>query len=127
MSKLGLIAILCLVPFTSGCLAMAGAAGAASVVGYVYYEKNEVEKDFGASFDKTWKATLTALRELEYEVPEEPVHELDSGTLKLTDLWVRVARHPGNTTRVTVRVGTFHTQEHARRAGLILEKIEGEL
>ncbi len=127
MCKWSLIAILCFVPLGSGCLAMAGVAGAASVVGYVYYDKNELEQDFGASFDKTWKATLEALRSLKYELPKEPAHALDSGTLQFDDLWVRVARHPGNTTRVTVRVGTFHTEEHARRAGLILEKIESEL
>lgn len=124
MCKRSLIAILCLVPLVSSCLAMAGAAGAASVVGYIYYEKNDVEKDFGASFEKTWKATLEALRSLKYDVPKDSEHELDSGTLKLENLWVHVARHPGNTTRVTVRVGTFHTEEHARRAGLILEKID---
>lgn len=127
MRKWSLIATLCLVPFVSGCLAVAGAAGAASIVGYVYYEKNEVEKDFNASFEKTWKATLVALRGLDYEVPKDAVHELDSGTLKLEKLWVHVARHPGNSTRVSVRVGTFHTAEHARRAGLILERIEQEL
>ncbi len=127
MSKLGSIAILCLVPLCSGCLAMAGAVGAASVVGYVYYEKNEVEQDFAASFEKTWSATLAALRGLGHALPKDLEPELDSGTVQLENLWVRVARHPGDATRVTVRVGTFHTAEHTRRAGLILEAIEDEL
>jgi len=126
MRKSSLIAILCLVPLTSGCIAVAG-AGVVGVVGYVFYEKNEAQQDFEASFDKTWKATLEALKSLNYSVPQEPVHSADSGDIKLDDLSIHVARHPGNTTRVKVRVGTFDCEEHRRRAGLILEKIEAGL
>jgi len=122
-----LIGILCLVPLVSGCLAMAGAAGAAGIFGYVQYEKNEVEQDFDAAFEKTWKATLDALHGLKYTVPKDVQHEADSGDLHVDEVRVHVARHPGNKTRVTVRVGTFDTEEHRRRAGLILEKIEEEL
>lgn len=127
MRRLCLLAILCVVPLTSGCLAVAGLTVGAGVVGYVFYDKNEARQDFEASFDKTWKATLAALRSLEYEVPKDAPHESDSGELALADLRLRVERHPGNKTRVSVRVGTFHTEEHRRRAGLILEKIEAEL
>ena len=42
MSKWSLIATLCVVPLTSGCLAVAGlTVGAAGAIGYVYYDKNE--------------------------------------------------------------------------------------
>lgn len=122
-----LLAVLCLVPLTSGCVAVAGLTVGAGVVGYVFYDKNEARQDFEASFAKTWKATLAALKGLGYELPVDPPHEADSGTLVLGDLKVQVAHHPGNRTRVSVRVGTFHTEEHQRRAGLILEKIEKEL
>lgn len=127
MRRLCLLAILCFVPLTSGCLAVAGLTVGAGVVGYVYYDKNEARQDFEASFDKTWKATLAALRDLKYDVPKDVPHESDSGEIVLTDLRLHVARHPGNMTRVSVRVGTFDTKEHRRRAGLILEKIKDEL
>ena len=128
MRQSSLIAILCLVPLTSGCLAAAGlTVGAAGVLGYVYYDKNEAQRDFEANFDKTWKATLEALRSLKYAVPEAPEHSTDLGDVVIDDVVIRVARHPGNMTRVSVRVGTFDSEEHRRRAGLILEKIEAEL
>ena len=128
MRKLGLLACLCLVPLTHSCLAVAGlTVGAAGAVGYVYYDKNEAHRDFDATFDKTWKAALAALQELKYTLPAEREHAADSGVLTLDDLKVHVARHPGDMTRVSVRVGTFDSEEHRRRAGLILEKIAGEL
>jgi len=128
MRKLGWIAILSLVPLTQSCLAVAGlTVGAAGAVGYVYYDKNEAHRDFETSFDKTWKATVSAVRSLKYTLPAEPEHAADSGEIKLDDLRIHVARHPGNMTRVSVRVGTFDTEEHRRRAGLILEKIADEL
>jgi len=116
-----------LVPLVSGCLAVAGLTVGAGVVGYVYYDKNEASETFDASFDKTWKASLSALRDLKYTVPKDAPHEADSGLLTIGDMRLHVARHPGNTTRVSVRIGTFDTAEHRRRAGLILEKIEKEL
>ena len=127
MRKTCLLAALLVVPLVSGCLAVAGLTVGAGVVGYVFYDKNEARQDFDASFDKTWKATLAALHGLQYAVPKDAPHAGDSGEIVLDDLRVRVAYHPGSKTRVSVRVGTFDTEEHRRRAGLILERIEKEL
>jgi len=126
MRKIALLVTL-IVPLVSGCLAVAGLTVGAGVVGYVYYDNNEASEDFDSSFEKTWKASMSALRELKYEVPKDVSHEADSGELTIGDMKMRVARHPGNRTRVSVRIGTFDTREHRRRAGLILEKIEDEL
>ena len=127
MRKLTLLAILLIAPLTTGCLAVAGLTVGAGVVGYVYYDKNEARQDFDANFDKTWKATLKALKGLEYAVPAETPHTTDAGEIRVPDLRVKLATHPGGKTRVSVRVGTFHTEEHRRRAGLILERIQKEL
>ena len=127
MRNTRLLAALLVVPLVSGCLAVAGLTVGAGVVGYVFYDKNEARQDFDASFDKTWKATLTALHSLQYAIPKDPAHAGDSGEITLNDLHVHVAYHPDNKTRVSVRVGTFDTEEHRRRAGLILEKIQDEL
>jgi hypothetical protein len=127
MRKLGLIGILCLVPLVSGCLAVAGLTVGAGVVGYIYYDKNEAWRDFGASFDKTWNATQAALRELKYDVPKGPSLSPDSGYITIDDVKVKVVHHPDDRTRVSVRVGTFHTENHRRRAGQILDKIDEKL
>jgi len=129
MRRLSLIGILCLVQLTSGCLAAAGltVGAAAGVVGYVYYDKNEAQRDFAANFDKTWKATLEAMKALKYTVPKEPQHSADSGDLTIGNIRINLARHPGNMTRVSIRIGTFDTADHRRRAGLIFEKIEEQL
>ncbi len=127
MRKTSLLAALLILPLASGCVAVAGLTVGAGVVGYVFYDKNEARQDFDSGFEKTWKATLTALRGLEYALPKDPTHASDSGELVLDKLHVHVASHPGNKTRVSVRVGTFDTEEHRRRAGLILERIESEL
>jgi len=127
MRKTLLFAILCGVPIFSSCLAVAGLAGAGVVVGYVYYDKNEAHQDFSATFDKTWKATLEVLHDQHYDIPKEVEHQPDSGEIRIENLAVKVERYPGNVTRVSVRIGTFDTPEHRRRAGLILEHIEKEL
>jgi hypothetical protein len=127
MRKTCLLAALLVVPLVSGCLAVAGLTVGAGVVGYVFYDKNEARQDFGANFDKTWKATLTALHGLQIAVPKEVPHAADSGEIVFENLRVRVSFQPGGKTRVSVRVGTFDTEEHRRRAGLILERIEKEL
>src|SRR5262245_48281121 len=122
MHRLSLIGVLCLVPLISGCLAAVGltVGAAAGVVGYIYYDKNEAHQDFAANFDKTWKATHEALRALKYAVPKDPAHSTDSGDLTIDDVRISVARIPGNLTRVSIRVGTFDTEGHRLRAGMIL-------
>jgi hypothetical protein len=129
MRRLSLIGILCLVSLASGCLAAAGltVGAAAGVVGYVYYDRNEAQRDFPASFDKTWNATLAAMKDLKYAVPKEPQHFADSGDLTIDDVSINVVSQPGTMTRVSIRVGTFDTDGHRRRAGLIFEKIQGAL
>jgi hypothetical protein len=127
MRRLSLIGILCLVPLVSGCLAVAGLTVGAGVVGYVYYDKNEAWRDFGASFDKTWKSTLDAMRELKYVVPKDTKHSGDSAYFVVDDVKIRVTAHPDNRTRVSIRIGTFATESHRVRAGQILDKIDQKL
>lgn len=127
MRRLGLIGILCLVPLVSGCLAVAGLTVGAGVVGYIYYEKNEAWRDFPVAFDRTWKATHVALRELKYDVPKDPHPAPDSGYVTIDDVKIKVERRPDDWTRVSVRVGTFHTDNHRKRAGQILDLIDKKL
>lgn len=43
------------------------------------------------------------------------------------DLWVRVEEHPEGFICVAVRVGTFETDDHRRKAGLFLNEVARRL
>jgi hypothetical protein len=100
------------------------AVAAASVVGFgvVQYHRNEAEQDFVADLDSTWQATLEGLRRLEL-VPETSELTSTEGNLTAGDVRLRVERHPEGFTRVRVRVGTFYSADHERRAQLVLQEI----
>lgn len=102
-------------------------AGAAAAVGYTYYEDNEAWRDYDADLEEVWDATLVALGNLDYPVSKAAPLGPTEGEVEIDDVWVRAEAQPNDTTRVRVRIGTFKTDDHLRRAGLILEEIEEEL
>lgn len=107
----------------NACVATAIVAGAAATFGIVMYSENEAVRDFDAGLGPTWSATVAAMRTLGYPVADGAAHGLTEGRVEVHDVKVRVTREPGDFTRVRVRVGTFRTEEHRRRAGLILEEV----
>jgi hypothetical protein len=121
---LALSVTLFLGPLLSGCVAVA-AAGVVGV-GVVQYQRNEVEQDFPNELDEVWKGTLEALRKLGDE-PEMSELGATEGRIKLEDMAVLVERHAEGFTRVRVRVGTFHTNDHERRSLLVLQEIGASL
>lgn len=125
MPRRTLLFLLLLGPLSSGCVAVL--VGATAAIGYVQYEENEAWRDYEAGFMTTWRAAIDGLEELGYVVPRGTAPEPTEGKIETGDVQVRVERHPGNITRVRVRVGTFDTANHRRRAGLILEEITNEL
>ncbi len=125
MPRKTLLILLLLGPLSSGCVAVL--VGATAAYGYVQYEENEAWRDYEAGFMTTWRATIDGLEELGYVVPRGTEPEPTEGRIETDDVLVKVERHPGNVTRVRVRVGTFDTADHRRRAGLILEEISSEL
>jgi len=106
-----------------GCVVAAVAVGAAAAYGVVKYTENEAYRDFHASLDSTWTATLQAMREQGYPISESAPHGVSEGRVEISDAKVVVRREPGDFTRVLVRIGTFSTDDHRRRAGLILEGV----
>lgn len=116
--------VLLLAPLASGCVAVA----AASVVGIgiVQYHRNELEQDFGTDLQDTFQAVLEGLRRLGIE---PGVHELgpSEGRIEHDDMVVVVERHLEGFTRVRVRVGTFHSRDHERRAGIVLQEISASI
>ena len=116
-----------LLPLLQGCVAVA----AATVVGagVFQYKRNGASQDFPTDLQRTWQATLEGLHELEI-VPESSELSRTEGVIKAQSIGIRVERHPEGFTRVRVRVGTFHSSDHERRAEILLQEIakaiEGE-
>jgi len=108
---------------SGGCVVAAVAVGAAAAFGAVKYTENEAYRDFHASLDVTWNATLAALRDEGYPVSETAPHGPSEGRIEISDAKVSVVREPGDATRVLVRIGAFSTDEHRRRAALILDGV----
>jgi hypothetical protein len=119
-----LVLVLALAPLCSGCVALA-AAGVVGV-GVVQYQRNGAEQDFPTTLEETWKGALEGLRHLGIE-PESSVLGPTEGRIERGDLLVLVERHPEGFTRVRVRVGTFHSADHERRARLVLLEIEASI
>ncbi len=111
---------LALVPLVSGCVAVA----AASVVslGLVQYTRNEAERDFATDLQETWKATLEGLHRLAI-APEVAELGATEGHIEHDGMNVWVERHAEGFTRVRVRIGTFHSRDHQRRAEIVLQEI----
>ena len=59
-----------------------------------------------------------------HDVDLGPTEGTIVGEVAGTDYCARVEQHPGDRSRVRVRIGTFYTKDHRRRALLILEQIE---
>ena len=122
-----LIALPLLCPL-SGCL-IAAAAGTA--FGIIKYDNNEAIQDFEAPVGRVWKAAIGALEGRGYEVPAGTSPNIaeseDTAVIDGDGYWLKVEEQVGGRTRVRVRVGTFESEEHKRKAGLLLESIEGRL
>ncbi len=125
--KVAKLALLVLVTVLPGCLLAVVAVAGAATFGAVSYSTNGAEQDFKSSLESTWKATISAVRDAGYPVDPASKPEANEGTIDSGDLHVRVERHPGDFTRVIVRIGTFKTDDHKRKAKLILEQVAGNL
>lgn len=108
----------------AGCVA-AVAGGAA--YGAYKYAKNDGERDFQAGLDATWQAAIASLQESGHPIAAQATHGATSGVLSIEDVTVRVEAHATGVTRVRIRVGTFDTDEHRRRANLIMAGIATRL
>jgi hypothetical protein len=99
------------------------AAGAAAGYGAHKYVSNEASRDYPADLGRTWQATLGAMREAGYPVAEGVPPGPAGGCLEINDAKVTVESVGPATSRVRVRLGTFDTANHRRRADAILDSI----
>ncbi|MBL8896151.1 MAG: DUF3568 family protein [Planctomycetes bacterium] len=111
----------------ASCIVVAAAAVAGATYGVIKYTENGAEADFDAELEATFAATVQAMRALDYPVAEDLKPGTTEGRIKVNDADVHVGRQPGGFTRVTVTIGTFDTEDHERRARLILEEVKKRL
>jgi hypothetical protein len=119
------VTILLLVVNTSVLAALA--ASVAATVAYASWRRNELHADFRVPLPAAWNASLDAVGENGFILGEPSRYETTDGVVEAGRAKVIVERHPGDLTRVRVRVGLFATMDNKRRAGLILESVQRRL
>jgi hypothetical protein len=112
----------------NGCaLFVVGGAAAAGAGGYAYI-KGEAKSTEGSSLDKTWNATLTAMKELEFPIIKQGkdaiAGELTARNATGKDIHIYEKKLSDTATEISIRVGTFGDEALSRT---ILMKIKSHL
>ncbi len=110
----------------SGCVAAAVGVGAAAGYGALKYVENESYRDYPASLDDTWQATLAMLRRIGHEAPQESLVE-SKGYIEFDDIRLWVEPQSDEWTRVRVRLGTFDSEVQRRRSKAMLDAVDEKL
>lgn len=117
----------CLLPALPSCIVAAVAAVGAATYGAVSYNGNEASVTVQKDLATVTQASKTAMRELGFPVDDTQQAGVTECTLTGGEAKVVLERHPGEVTKIRVRVGTFETEDNKRRSGLLLEKIRAHL
>ena len=105
-TKFTLVAVLAsLIAFASGCALFAvGAAGYA-------YAKGELKSTEPAPLDRTWDATVAAVKELQFPIVEQSKDALKARMVATNaedkDIRIKLKKVADNSTELHVRVGAF--------------------
>ena len=130
--QLQLVALLCCFLIgLSACSrkwAVIGAAAAAVGTSAYFYVKGDLKRNYEAPMDKTWEATMKAVKALKLNV-ESQNHDALTGIIKgkMADeksFEINLKRVGENLTEVGVRIGTFGDRE---RSEVIHNKIHSML
>ncbi len=116
---IGIILVLfCMSFMLQGCLLLAVGAGAGAGVATVSYVKGELRTTYAASLNRTWEATLNALKDLQLNVrsSKKDATEGDIEATKADGTKVKINLEPTgpDTTSVRIRVGMFGDEEASR-------------
>ncbi len=98
-----------LIFWIQGCAVLLVGAGAGAGAGAVAYVKGELQSTYAASLDRTWNATLVALKEMNITVQKEKKDSLggDIEAVRADGTSVKIAVAPAGqgTTTVKIRIG----------------------
>jgi len=100
-----------LIAFASGCALFAfGAAAGAGAAGYAY-AKGELKSTEPAPLDRTWDATVAAVKELQFPIVEQSKDALETRMVAKNaedkDIRIKLKKVADNSTELHVRVGAF--------------------
>jgi L-fucose isomerase-like protein len=112
----------------TGCAVVAvGAAAGAGAAGYAYVSGVLISTE-SASLDRTWNATLAAMKELEFPITSQRKDALQASLVARNaydkKISIRLKKVAEQSTEVRIRVGTFGDETMSRA---ILEKIKKRL
>ena len=114
-----------LLALTSGCVLVVGAA--AGVAGYAWVD-GEAKATEAASLNRTWDASLAAMKDLEFTVTEKSKDALAGNVTAQTadnkTVKIKLKYISNTSTEIRIRVGTFGDENLSRT---ILNKINGHL
>ena len=115
----GIILVLfCMSFMLQGCLLLAVGAGAGAGAATVAYVKGELRTTYAASLNRTWEATLSALKDLQINVrsSKKDATQGDIEATKADGTKVKINLEPAgpDTTSVRIRVGMFGDEEASR-------------
>lgn len=120
-------AMTALLAMGSGCALVVVGGAAAAAGGYVYV-KGEVKSTESVSLEQARKATLAAMKDLQYPVISQSNDalsvELITRNASDTKITIRLAKLYETTTEIRIRVGSFGDETLSR---LILDKIKKRL
>lgn len=107
--------LLCTILMVQGCVAVIGAGAGAGTIAYI---KGELQTTYAASFNRTWEASLSALKDLGITVynTQKDATEGDIEATKADGTKVKINLKPtgSDTTSVKIRVGIFGDEEVSR-------------
>ena len=117
-----------LLMLNSGCaLFVVGAAAGAGAGGYAYVN-GEIKSTESASLDRTWSATLAAMKDLEFPVTSQTKDALEANLTARNasdkKIGIKLKKVSETATEIRIRVGTFGDESISR---IILDKIHKRL
>lgn len=123
-----MVSLLALVALGAGCAVVAvGAAAGAGAAGYAYVSGVLISTE-SAPLDRTWDATLAAMKDLQFPITSQRKDALQASLVARNafdkKISIKLKKVSEQSTEVRIRVGTFG-DETASRA--ILEKIKKRL
>jgi hypothetical protein len=113
-----ILVLICMSLMLQGCLLLAAGAGVGAGAATVAYVKGELKTTYAASLNRTWDATLSALKDLRIDVysSKKDATEGSIEATKADGTKVKIVLEPAgpDTTSVRIRVGTFGDEESSR-------------
>ena len=123
-----ILVLICMSLMLQGCVLLVLGAGAGAGAATVAYVKGELKTTYAASLNRTWDATLSALKDLQMDVHtrKKDATEGNIEATKADGTKVKITLEPAgpDTTSVRIRVGTFGDEEVSR---VINRKIASKL